>query len=271
MINISFWEKIKHFLEIIVNNEFSFIIIGIFIMLAFFVLLSCKMKDNLMKIFYVSTYVLVLGLIIYVYYEQFLSLVDYLIETIVANILFPNLAIYMGVLLLINIIVLVSIFSKKVKDYVKNINIISFAIMQLFLYLIIENVIANNVNVYEKLSIYTNQDLLILVELSMQLFVVWILVLGIIRLIDFLMEKPNVVISVSTSDINLLDGVSHTNSLKVIERNVLIDEINDDVQKDGNNINDYLYVEPIKEIDYYQDYYEFIEYVPIKKVKKNVE
>lgn len=242
MINISLLDKIKQFFEIVWNSSNSWLVIGILIVLSMFVLLSCKMNDKFMKVFYVTLYIGILGLIMYVYYEQVLNLIDYLIENIVANILFPNLAIYIGVLLFINIVVLISLFSKNVKLYVKNINIIFFAIMQLFLYLIIENVISNSINVYEKLSIYTNQNLLILVELSMQLFTIWIIILGIIRLVDYFMIKSN----------NKVIEVKEDNKNK---------EINNDLVKEQNIIKEINITNYNNEVydmyeDYYKDYYD---------------
>ena len=259
MINISLLDKIKQFFEIVWNSSNSWLVIGILIVLSMFVLLSCKMNDKFMKVFYVTLYIGILGLIMYVYYEQVLNLIDYLIENIVANILFPNLAIYIGVLLFINIVVLISLFSKNVKLYVKNINIIFFAIMQLFLYLIIENVISNSINVYEKLSIYTNQNLLILVELSMQLFTIWIIILGIIRLVDYFMIKSNnKVIEVKEDNKN-----KEINNDLVKEQNI-IKEIN--ITNYNNEVYD-MYEDYYK--DYYDDYNLIKEYIPIRKEKEN--
>ena len=119
---------------------------------------------------------------------------------------------------------------EKEKNYDLRDMFIGFGV--LFLYLIVKNIIANNVNVYESLSIYTNQELLVLIELSMQLFVVWICVLVIIRLVDFLMSK---------SEKKIVD-----NSLELIN--------NDEVKINYSDIE-------LEEND------DFIEYVPIKKKK----
>jgi len=257
--NISLLDKIKHFFGILASNEFSLVIVLIFALLALFIILSCKMNDKLMKFFYVITYVSLLGFIVYLYYEQFLNLFDYLVETIVSNILFPNLAVYMGVLLFANIITLFTIFSSKVKDYVKCINIVSFSIMQLFLYLIVENVVVNNVNVYEKLSIYTNQDLLVLVELNMQIFVIWIFVLIIIGLIDHFMGKSEVKVKEVVNERIIINEPDINYASK---ENKVINDVSSLTVNHENTV--------VLEDNYYEDYYEFIEYVPIKKIK-NVE
>lgn len=225
MINIPFMEKIQKFFEIIVKNNYAFIVVGLLLVLSFILLFACRKNDKLTKILYFILYGIAIIGILLQYHTYLLSLIDYLIENIVANLLFPNLAIYMGILLIINIIVIRSIFSNKVKFYVKSINVVCFIIMQLFLYLIINNVIANNVNVYEKLSIYTNQELLLLVELSMQIFVVWLFVLGFIRLIDYLMDKSV--------------------SIKKVDTEIIISNEYDD---DNNDIPKLIEYAPIKKV-----------------------
>lgn len=233
MINVSLLEKIKYFINMISNNINILYVMGILLILTLLILVVCRKNNKLVKYLLLGIYLAIIISIIILYHQYIISLFDYLVENIVANLLFPNLAIYMGILLIINIIVIVSLLSNKVKYYVKSINIVHFGITQLFLYLIIENVIRNNINVYEKLSIYTNQDLLILIELSMQLFIVWIIVLMIIKFVDYLIDKSN------------------NNS--VIVNNQLI--INNEITETNYN-------------EEYNVVNELIEYVPIKKKKQ---
>lgn len=233
MIKLSFMDKVKKLIEIVNTQPNSLLLLISLFIIFLIILFTCKKNSKLLKIIYATIYLSIIGILIYLYYSEILSFFDYLIECIVNNILFPNLAIYVGMILIINIIMLISIISNKVKFYIKSINIIGFIIMQLFLYLIINNVIVNEINIYEKLSIYTNQELLILIELSMQLFVVWLLVLGMIRLIDYLMDK-----------------VPHKKENNEIINNDLIINNNDNIYQN------------------YEYKQEYIEYVPIKKIKR---
>lgn len=182
-------EKLKSFINIIANTDKIMYIIPAVILLGVILFTTSKMSDKMKKILYVITYVSVIGAVIYNYNKEILAFMDYLVELIVENILFPNLAVYILVLLVINVIVIKSIISKKTKLYVKNINITMFTLTQLFLCLIVDTILKNNINVYEKLTVYTNQNLLILIELSMQLFVIWLTVLATIKLIDYLITK----------------------------------------------------------------------------------
>lgn len=235
MVNDSILEKLKIFINIVRSNDYVIYLVPILIVMAIMIILSCKAKDNVMKFFYIIIYLSGLGFAVYKYYDYIIKILDYLVEVIVSNILFPNLAIYISVFLIINLVVLWTLFSKNVKSYVRNINIVSFVVMQLFLYLIIENVVANKINIYEKLSIYTNHNLLVLIELSMQLFVVWMCVLLITKFIDHLINY---------------------NGTKKNSKSVTTNTV---IECEENNSD-----------NYYDDDYcnnDFIEYVPIKKAK----
>ena len=190
MENMSLISKLETLWSILVNSQEIKYIIPIIIVIGIVSLIISNRHFRKGKWLYVAIYLISIGVIGYFYSNKLVSLLDYLVENIVNNILFPNLALYIAMILVINIIVIVTILSKKVKLYIKNINIFSFSIMQVLLYLIVKNVVINKVDVYEKLSIYTNQELLVLIELSMIFFVVWTLVLILIRLVDILSSKP---------------------------------------------------------------------------------
>jgi len=240
MINLSLGEKIKYFINMLSSSASALYVMGILLVITLIILLVCRKNNKTLKNILIGIYFVIIISIIVIYHKQLISLIDYFVESIVANLLFPNIVIYMGVLLIINAIVIISLLSNKVKYYVKSINIVYFGITQLFIYLIIENIISNNINVYEKLSVYANQNLLILIELSMQLFIVWIIVLMIIKFVDYLMEKSNEKSIIAKNDIN----------------------VNNEVVFENNYNNDY------NKIKDYNTINELIEYVPIKKKKR---
>ena len=63
MINVSFYEKLKQFINIVINNNYSLIIGGILLILLFIILFACKKNDKLIKILYISLYaIIIIGL-----------------------------------------------------------------------------------------------------------------------------------------------------------------------------------------------------------------
>lgn len=184
MIQSSIWEQLVIFFNILKNNQYVGIILIASTLLLIILIIASKFKNKkITKIIWLITYLLLIGTFVYFYHKEILNLLDYLIENIVLFLFFPNLAVYILVLLISNIIITKSVFSNKINVLTKNINIVCFILFNIIFYLIIENIINNQINVYEQLSIYTNGNLLVLVELSMELFVLWLFILLIIKII----------------------------------------------------------------------------------------
>lgn len=229
MIRTSIMEKLNILLSIIKNCEEIKYIIPIMIFVVLLLFLSCFKKNKIIKVLYMIVYLGIIGTLGYFFYPKLLEFLDYLIEVIVNNILFPNLALYTVILLIINFSVIKSIFSNKIKYYIKNINIICYSLISFLLFFIIKNIITNNINVYDELMVYANQELLTLIEFSMLIFVIWVLIHIIIGIVNYI-------------------------SMRVVK----VEKV---VLKEDNNIHNELVleVEDIKEEPV------FIEYVPIKK------
>jgi len=184
MIRLSLMERLETMLNIIKNSNETKYIIPIIIVVSLLLIGVCLVKKRFVKYISVFLYIIGLGVLCYFYYEPILEILDYLVENIISNILFPNLAVYGFILLVINIIMIRSILSNKVKKTTKCFNIICFSIMQLSLFFIVKVIIENEINVYEKLNFYTNQSLLVLIEFSMAVFVIWMVLLMVSKLIN---------------------------------------------------------------------------------------
>lgn len=188
MINLSLSERLETVFSIIKNSPETKYVIPAVVVLSVLLITIGFIKKKFVKYIYAFFYIAILGVLTYFYHQPLLNLLDYLTENIVKNILFPNLALYVLVLVIINIVIFTSILSNKVGKFVKSFNICSFAIMQMLLFFIIKLIISNNINIYEKVSVYTNQDLLVMIEFSMAIFVIWMLLLLIIKLVNKLVS-----------------------------------------------------------------------------------
>lgn len=238
MIQVSVFEQIEMFFNIFIHLQNKFILLGITFFLLLIMILASKFKNKkITKIICFLTYLSIISYLVYKYHLEILNLLDYLMDNITFLLFFPNLAVYILVLILVNFLVIKSIFSSKNKKIEKIINISFFMIFNIIFYLIVNNIIENNINVYEQLSIYTNNELLNLIGLNMKLFLIWILVILVINLIDYLIVK--------------LDNKKYANNnltLTVPESNELntANFINSTTNDNYNVYNDYLDIVPVK-------------------------
>ena len=249
MIQSNILEQIKTLWNIFTSNK-NFVMIGItsLVFLIIILLTSYFGGKKITKIITFTIYLIVIGTLIYFFHTEVFMLVDYLINNIFILLFFPNLAIYTLILIIVNIIMIRSIVLKYGK-VLKFINAIFFVIFNIIFYLIIDNVIKNKVNIYEQLSIYTNNNLLILIQISMYLFIIWLVVL-LINYIASKLVKDKVVKEEVIPKEEVVPTISKVkevtpNTIVVTEKEV--EEIkNLRNEKEKNIYNEYIDIMPVK-------------------------
>ena len=186
---MSIFDKIKLIWNTIIGSkELKFIIPFLGIVLIT-VILSFFFNQTKYRKIYLLVYVFIITAIFIVYFNPIIKLMTHLIDTLVNGLLFPNLALYMGILLIVNIIIIVSVFNDNLSKFIKGINLSFFALIQLLLVFIIKNILVNNIDITKRLSIDTNMQLLVLVEASIFVFALWLLFLLVIKLINHIQEN----------------------------------------------------------------------------------
>ncbi len=252
MIQASILEQFTTLFEILKNNT-NIINITVISIIAFVLLIIASRFKNkkITKILCLTVYLGIFGTLMFLYHTEILKLFDYLINNIFLFLFFPNLAVYTLVLVVINVIIIKSTFSKNENKLMKFLNILFFIVFNIIFYLIIDNVIKYNVNVYEQLSIYTNNNLLVLIELSMKLFIVWVLILAIIKLSASIIETVSKKRGLNQS--LALDNVINNDELTDIKTYPEVMEIAPSIELNEEDIRD-----------------SYDEFRPIKKIKKIV-
>ena len=245
MIQTSILDQIILFFNIFMKQTNKYIILGITIGIILLFILANKFKNKkITKVICFIIYVSIFGYLIYMYQGEILNLLDYLMDNLVRLLLFPNLAIYILVLVIVNIFIIKSTFSNKDSNFQKIINIIYFGLFNILFYLIVNNIITNQINVYEQLDIYTNQELLNLIVLNMKIFVIWLFTILIIKFINHISNK--VEIRKHTNNYLNLEQVDDNYGLSKVKK----------VSK--------------KKIKPYNIYNDYIDVMPIKKAKKQM-
>jgi len=204
MLQLTLFEKLKVLFDLILGSPF-FIFLFIFTILIFIILLDSKnYKRKKIKRYIFGIYLLVFIAVIIKYHSSFLSILDYLINNVFVIFYFPNIAVYAFMIIIINIVMLKSLFSNKDK-LLRVINIAFYSIIMYFMLLIIYTITTEQLNVYDQISLYSNQNTLVLVELSNILFVVWMVLILINKLLNFFETKGIRIKSrfISTSDDNI--------------------------------------------------------------------
>jgi len=188
MLQLTLFERLKLLFDLILGTPF-FIFLLIFTILIFIILLDSKnYKRKKIKRYIFGIYLLVFISVIVKYHSSFLSILDYLVNNIFVIFYFPNIAVYALMIVIINIIMLNSLFSNKDK-VLRIINIASYSMIMYLLLLVIYTITTENLDVYDTISLYSNQNTLVLIELSNIIFIVWMVLVLVNKLLDILETK----------------------------------------------------------------------------------
>ena len=175
MNDFSLLEKLKILVSLIDSSPlFLFCsMLGIAVLIFFIICIKQDIKVN--KWIFISIWIIILVMLVINYNSVILNLIDNLFDSIFMALYFPNLSVYIIVLSVSNLFFIYSMFSKKIKKTHKILNIINALIINIFLILVVDIVNKNNIDIYETLTVYSNSNLLILLELSTAVFTSWIL------------------------------------------------------------------------------------------------
>ena len=237
---MSLFDKIKLIWNTIIDSkEIKYIIPFLGIVLVV-VILSFFFNQVKYRKVYLLSYVFIITALFIVYFKPITKLLSHLLDTIVNGLLYPNLALYIGIIIAVNIIIIVSVFNDNLSKFIKGINLSLFALMQLLMVFIIKNIVVNNIDITKRLTTDTNPQLLILVEASIFVFVLWLLFLLVIKLVNHLQDAKEENIEIK----NVIYESSY--KVKALNKKYSFNNLTLENNEDNN-------------------YDSLIEYVPIKK------
>ena len=120
---------------------------------------------------------IVLALIIIINYSSVVfKIIDGLFDALFMAIYFPNTTVYFITIFITNFCLIFSLFRKNLNKKFKIINFINALIVDLFLILIMDTVKTNSIDIYDKISMYTNFEVMLLMQLNFSIFISWILI-----------------------------------------------------------------------------------------------
>lgn len=174
MIEFSLWDKIVNLMNLIFSSPlFLILLFGILVMIVDIKLISKRSKST--KIIYTIVAIILIILLLYSYFNSLLNVLDVVFENFVNFIYFPTILEYVLTILISIIIVIVTIFNKKTNSKIKTVNYIVAIINTFIFFLILDQINKNKIDLTSKISIYSNDNLMMLFELAIIIFVLWMI------------------------------------------------------------------------------------------------
>lgn len=213
---LSIAEKFKILFDMILDFKFIFIFLGVLVIATFLYLI--KKIDNRKYIMIITlSLLLILGIDIVINYKELAEVFDNFMTIFFSNIYFPSVYVYVGTLLIVAIAFITSMFNKMLNKIYKIINGITFVMNNILLAIILNIIAKNKIDVFTPNSLYTNINLVAVLEISIGLFVLWVLSLIVVYttsvICDRIGNKRREVVTCDTnSDVEGIDITKDTSS-----------------------------------------------------------
>lgn len=171
---LSIAEKFKILFDMILDFKFIFIFLG-FLVIATFLYLIKKIDNRKYIMIITLSLLLILGIDIVINYKELAEVFDNFMTIFFSNIYFPSVYVYVGTLLIVAIAFITSMFNKMLNKIYKIINGITFVMNNILLAIILNIIAKNKIDVFTPNELYTNINLVAVLEISIGLFVLWVL------------------------------------------------------------------------------------------------
>ena len=176
---LSIIEKLKILLDMILDFKFIFISLGIIIITTFLYLIK-KINTRKYILTIILSLLLIFGIDIIVNYKELSKVFDNFMTIFFSNIYFPSIYVYISTLVIVFIAFMTSMFNKMLNKAYKIINGIVFIINNILLVIVLNIIAKNKIDVFTPNDLYTNINLVAILEISMSIFIFWILSLIVI-------------------------------------------------------------------------------------------
>lgn len=185
------FDKIGIIFNMIISS--NLLIVLIFLMIAALLLKLANKINN--KKLGIILYVIQLSGLVYMIYtntEYLSNLGGNIIDGIFMNFYFPSIYIYLVVFTFTLIIFMITLLNRYLSSTYKIITNIYFYTFNFLFILFIYVISSNDIDVFDKLSLFTCNDALIILELSISLFFIYLVVTALIYITNYLIVKVSV-------------------------------------------------------------------------------
>jgi len=187
--NLSFLEKVGIVFKHIFSSYLSIEMFIISLILFCILVINIKKDNFLIQLISISIYMgFVIG--IFVTYTSYVrTSINSFVKGIMNYIYFPSTIVYFFIMLFVSIMLIYTLFSKKLTYVKKVINYAFFSLLFFFFMSFLSLSAVDGVDLINVTKLYQNDTILSLVQISNLLLVVWFIITGFYHLYQFYKKK----------------------------------------------------------------------------------
>ena len=224
MKELSLITKLQTVFDLVTSKNLYLMILALIVIITIVLITTNGSNRKQSKRTYILLYLAGFIFIGVEYGKDILTLIDYAINEVFITYYFPNIVIYLIMLVITNVVLFKTIFSDKVDFKLKVINSIAFSII-MYLFILAISLINNlELDVFNITELYSSNDVRSVLELSMFIFVFWIVVLTVYYLIRKYQYKHNLIQVESFTNYNIIHDFDIKEAYKMPKRPLIVEE-----------------------------------------------
>lgn len=225
MTYLTILEKLKILLDILLDYKIILIVTILLIILTLLYLVKILNKKKYILSMILS-FIVVFSISIISNYKILSTTFDNFTTIFFRGIYFPSIYLYITTLILLLVVFIMSILSIKLPKTYKVINTTAFIINNIFLAIILNIIAKNKIDIFSVNSLYTNTNLVVILELNMSMIIIWLLSLIVVYLTNIICDRLTLKkkTKVPTTNEIVIDNIplEESSNNKVVEEPVLV-------------------------------------------------
>lgn len=185
MANISLLGRIKTIISLIASESLFITLFVILILTIVVLVANIKIKSKAPKYAVAIVYTGLAILVLAKYGQYVLSLNDSIVDKFFRAMYFPNIVVYLSMLILTILFLAMVIINNKCLTFTKICSFTAFFLVWFLFVLTVDSVKSAGLSFYEVSQIYANGTIMVLLQASMWIFFVWCMIL----IIDVVVRK----------------------------------------------------------------------------------
>lgn len=187
--NLSLIEKFGIIFKYIFSSFLSVEMFILSFLLFFILVVNLRRNNHLVQMIAIGIYIgFVIGILIS-YSTYVKTCVNSFTKAVMNYIYFPSTIVYFFIIIFVTILILCTLFSKKMTQFKKIVNYLFFSILYFFFMSFIALAAYDSVDLVDVTKLYQNETVLSLVQISNFILLIWLLFTGFYHLYKFFRRK----------------------------------------------------------------------------------
>lgn len=175
-------KKIKLVFDTAISTPFFIVYAILGLILVGLIIFDIKKYKKISRILYIVCIIFLATFFIIKYFDVIIKVIDSFVEILLKTLYFPNLGIYITILIITNLTFVFTTISKKSYKIYKVISSLITTLIDLLFIMIIGIISKNHIDISSDVKLYSDSTILTLLQISMGLFVSLYLLLMLARI-----------------------------------------------------------------------------------------